>query len=122
MGKKIGMFAIGGGSYVCLELLWRGRSHWTMFMLGGGCFLAIGELGRRFPKLSRPIRAVLGSTICTAGELATGLLFNGDHAIWDYRDLPGNFRGQICPIFTLLWVPLSAAAAELYRWLEGKLF
>ena len=120
MGKKIGLFAIGGGSYVSLELLWRGRSHWTMFMLGGGCFLAIGELGRRFPKLGRPARAVLGSAVCTAGELVTGLVFNRDYAIWDYRELPGNFRGQICLPFSALWVPLSALAEELYTRLEGN--
>ena len=93
-----------------------------MFALGGGCFLAIGELGRRFPRLGRPTRAVLGSLVCTAGELATGLVFNGDYKIWDYRDLPLNFRGQICLPFTLLWIPLSAAAGELFRWLDGKSF
>ena len=91
-----------------------------MFLLGGGCFLAIGELGKRFPELGRLPRAVLGSTICTAGELVTGLAFNRDFHIWDYRDLPINFRGQICLPFTLLWVPLSAVAAELYQWLDRK--
>ena len=120
MGKKFFLFTVGGGSYVCLELLWRGRSHWTMFALGGGCFLAIGELGKGLPGLGRLPRAALGSLICTAGELVTGLLFNGDHTVWDYRDLPLNFRGQICLPFTLLWMPLSALAAELYRWLDGK--
>ncbi len=122
MVKNGCLFAIGGGIYTSLELLWRGRSHWTMFCLGGGCFLAIGELGRRFPKLPLGARAALGSIICTAGELATGLLFNRDHSIWDYRALPLNFRGQICLPFTLLWVPLSAAAAVLFRWLDGKSF
>ena len=122
MGKNICLFTIGGGTYVSLELLWRGRSHWTMFALGGGCFLAIGELGRRFPSLGRPTRAVLGSLICTAGELATGLVCNGDYKIWDYRALPLNFHGQICLPFTLLWIPLSAAAGELFRWLDRKSF
>ena len=120
MRKNAFLFTVGGGIYTGLELLWRGRSHITMFCLGGGCFLAIGALGRRFPKLSLPLRAVLGSGICTAGELATGLIFNRDHSIWDYRRLPGNFRGQICLPFTLLWVPLSAAAAVIFRWLDGS--
>ena len=118
MGKNLFLFAIGGGSYVSLELLWRGRSHLTMFALGGGCFLAIGELGRRFPKLKLGHRAVLGSLICTAGELLTGLVFNRDYAIWDYRELPWNFRGQICLPFSLLWVPLSALAAVVFDWLD----
>ena len=91
-----------------------------MFCLGGGCFLAIGELGKRLSHVPRPLRAVLGSGVCTAGELATGLLFNRDFSIWDYRALPGNFRGQICLPFSALWVPLSAAAEEIYGRLEGN--
>ena len=122
MRKNTVLFTIGGGIYVSLELLWRRRSHWTMFLLSGGCFLAIGEIGRRCPSLSLACRAVLGSVICTAGELATGLVFNRDHAIWDYRALPGNFRGQICLPYALLWVPLSALAAVLFRRLDGKSF
>lgn len=122
MRKNTVLFTIGGGIYVSLELLWRRRSHWTMFVLSGGCFLAIGEIGRRCPNLSLACRAVLGSVICTAGELATGLVFNRDHAIWDYRALPGNFRGQICLPYSLLWVPLSALAAVLFRRLDGKSF
>lgn len=122
MRKNTVLFTIGGGIYVSLELLWRRRSHWTMFLLSGGCFLAIGEIGRRCPNLSLACRAVLGSVICTAGELATGLVFNRDHAIWDYRALPGNFRGQICLPYSLLWVPLSALAAVLFRRLDGKSF
>ena len=117
---KTGLFAIGGGTYVSLELLYRARSHFSMFMLGGGCFLAIGQLGRKCPRLSPTLRAVLGSGICTAGELLTGLVFNRDHRIWDYRALPGNFRGQICLPFSALWMPLSLLAEELYGHLEGN--
>ena len=121
MFKNTFLFTVGGGTYVALELLWRGRSHWTMFMLGGGCFLAIGQLGRMEPRLPLPLRAVIGSGICTAGELVTGLLFNRSFEIWDYRDLPLNYHGQICLPFSLLWVPLSALAAEIFDRLDRKL-
>ena len=56
-----------------------------------------------------------GSAICTTGELLTGLMLNRDHRIWDYSRLPLNFRGQICLPFSLIWMPVSLAAAELYR-------
>ena len=122
MQKKACLFTIGGGLYVTLELLWRWRSHWTMFVLGGGCFVAIGELGKRLKKLPRLARAAGGSGGCTLGELGTGLIFNRDYAVWDYRALPGNFRGQICLLFSALWVPLSALAEVLYGLLEQKSF
>ncbi len=48
-------------------------------------------------------------------ELAAGLIFNRDYAVWDYRGIPGNFCGQICPKFTLLWIPLAWGAGRLYR-------
>mgnify|MGYP007039094459 CR=1 FL=1 len=35
--------------------------------------------------------------IITTVELAAGLIFNRDYAVWDYRGIPGNFCGQICP-------------------------
>ena len=60
-------------------------------------------------------KLLAGSAICTAGELLFGLLFNRDHRIWDYRGLPLNFRGQICPVFSLLWIPVSGLALWLYR-------
>ena len=118
MLKKALIFSIGGSIYVALELLWRRRSHWTMFALGGVCFLALGRLN---PKLHPLLRMGLGSAICTAGELLVGLTFNRDYRIWDYRDLPGNYRGQICLFFSLLWAPLSLVGGNICRWLEKKL-
>ena len=106
--KKTALWAIGGGIYVGLELLWRGRSHVSMFAAGGVCFLLLGRMRRS------PGRLILGPAVITAVELATGLIVNRDYAVWDYREVPGNFLGQICPIYTLLWLPLSLAAMALY--------
>ena len=119
IGKKTALFAIGGGSYVGLEYLWRGRSHISMFGAGGLCFLLIGRLERT--GLSRWARAAAGAGIITAVELITGLLVNRDHRIWDYRDRRGNILGQICPLFTALWIPVTVAAMGLYRGAEGLL-
>ena len=108
-GKKAALFAIGGGGYLSLELLWRGRSHWSMFVLGGVCFLLIGSL--KLPVLPR---MAAGALICTMGELLFGMLFNGDYRIWDYRRLPLNWGGQVCLQFTLLWFVLSGVAMWVY--------
>ena len=113
--KNVLLFCLGGGSYVGLELLFRGRSHGSMFLAGGSCFLILGKLRDRLALLALPMRAAVGSTVITAVELATGLVFNRDYRVWDYRDLPGNFRGQICLPFSLLWMPLGLAGMELYR-------
>mgnify|MGYP007072511315 FL=1 len=31
------LFLIGGALYYCIEILWRGHSHWTMAVVGGIC-------------------------------------------------------------------------------------
>ena len=116
--KKLALFGVGGGAYVGLELLWRGRSHVSMFGAGGTAFLLLGQLGKS--RLPLPLRAMAGAGLITAVELGTGLLVNRDHRIWDYRGMPGNYRGQICPAYTALWVPAALAGMGLYACLDRK--
>ena len=119
--KTAVLFTIGGGCYTSLELIARKRSDFSMFLLGGACFLAIGHLGKKYPRMHPLARMAAGSAICTAGELVTGLAVNRDYQVWDYRRVPGNFRGQICLPFSLLWMPLSGVAEVLYRWCDRRL-
>ena len=107
------MFLIGGSGYVGLEFLWRGRSHGSMFLAGGVCFLLLGQLDRL--RLSPSVKCLLGSGIITTVELAVGLIANRDHQVWDYRQMPCNFLGQICLSYSLLWVPVSLGAMGIYR-------
>ncbi len=113
------LFSLGGLAYVGLELLWRGRSHISMFLAGGTCLLLIGKLNRVRPKLLLPLRAVTGAAVITMVELTAGLLFNRDYAIWDYRELPGNWLGQICPQFSALWIILAGLVLLIYDPLEN---
>lgn len=119
--KTCVLFYLGGMIYTGVELLWRGWSHWSMFLLGGVCFLAIGHLNRVRPRLPMPWRALCGAGIITMLELFTGLLVNRNYAVWDYRNQPMNFHGQICPVFALLWIPLSLAALTIYAALEPRI-
>ena len=119
--KQAVLFYLGGCAYMGLELLWRGRTHGSMFAAGGTCFLLIGHLNHVRPRLPLPLRCLAGAGIVTMVELATGLLANRQFQVWDYRDRPGNFLGQICPLFTALWVPVSLAALGLYELLGAWL-
>ena len=40
--KELFLFLIGGFLYYSIEILWRGFSHWSMFILGGLCFIYAG--------------------------------------------------------------------------------
>ena len=119
--RKCVLFYLGGFAYMTLEFVWRGRSHGSMFLLGGACFLLIGKLNRCLRRITPALRLMAFSGIITALELLTGLLVNRDHAVWDYRNLPLQFRGQICVPYALLWIPVSFLAMILHTGAEKVL-
>lgn len=100
--KTLGRFTIGGTAYVGLELLWRGRSHPSMFLAGGICFLLLAWLEET--SLPGWVKPLAGAAAITAVELGTGLLVNRTYQVWDYRGQPGNLLGQVCPLFSILWI------------------
>ena len=62
-----------------------------------------------------------GCALITGCELLCGLVFNRDRQVWDYSRLPGNFRGQICPLFSALWFLLCIPLCGLCPLLERHL-
>ena len=110
--KQMVLFYMGGSAYMTLEFLWRGKSHYSMFLLGGVCFLIIGRLGQKLPLA---VRLLLNSGVITALELVTGLIVNRNYSVWDYRTAPFNFLGQICLPFSLLWIPVSLLGLLIYN-------
>ena len=108
-------FLLGGTAYVTLEILWRGFSHYSMFLAGGLCFLLLGRLQMLRPQLYLPLRLLLGAVVITSVELLMGLLFNRSYQVWDYRQQFMNFHGQICLKFFCLWIPISGFAMWIYE-------
>lgn len=110
--QHIPIAALGGLLYIAVELLWRGHTHWTMGVLGGVCFAAIGLLDETWPDMPVCNQAAFGALIVTAAELVVGLVVNVwlGWGVWDYSTMPLNIMGQVCLPYTLLWVLLSAVA------------
>ena len=119
--KQCVLFYLGGTAYMLLEFLWRGFSHWSMFMLGGLCFVLVGRLNKRLLRVPLAAQLLLSAGLITALELTTGLLVNRDYTVWDYRGMPYHYLGQVCLNYSLLWIPVSMAAILLYRWVEPRL-
>lgn len=117
---------IGGRLYTWIELLWRGWTHWTMFLLGGGCFVVLGLLNEyKIPWHWCLLRqAVVGACIVTGFEFLTGCIVNLwlGWGVWDYSDLPFNICGQVCLYYFLLWIPLSAVAIILDDWIRYLIY
>ena len=129
MGKQLGkhliLFSIGGLVYVGIELLWRGYSHWTMFILGGLCFVCCGLLNEIIPwEMVLSKQMLIGAVIVTLLEFLTGVIVNVKLGwdVWDYSNLPLNIYGQICPIFFIAWYYVSGLAIVLDDYLRYWLF
>lgn len=104
------LFFFGGLVYYLIEILWRGYSHWTMIILGGLCFVAVGLINNILPwNMVIELQALIGAVLITSLEFVVGLIVNVNLGwdIWDYSNVPFNFLGQICLSFSLLWYMLS---------------
>ena len=119
--KYIILFLVGGLVYVCLELIFRGRSNWTMILLGGLCFVYIGGINNWFDNnMSLIKQMIISAVIITVLEYICGYIVNIKLGwnVWDYSDMLFNIQGQICLPFTIIWFFLSAIAIILDDYLR----
>lgn len=118
------VFGLGAFGYCLIEILWRGRTHWAMFMAGGICFLSLGRVARKLRNVCLFYKCVVGGLIITVVEFVFGCIFNlwMRLDVWDYSRIPFNIRGQVCLLYSVLWGFLCAAAIPFAEKLYGLLF
>ena len=77
ISKYLFFWALGGALYYTFEILFRGFSHWSMYVLGGICFVFFyiqGEsMGWQEPVWKQTLRCTV---FVTAGEFITGIIVN----------------------------------------------
>lgn len=104
--EKIAAFATGFTGYPLMELLWRGRTHWSMALAGGLALLCLYPICTK--KGCRMICCKTAAVITTI-ELVFGIIFNIilRKNVWDYSKVRFNLWGQICLPYCLLWLLLG---------------
>ena len=102
------IFSFGYAAYSLIELAWRRYTHFTMGIAGGLCLLILYHIYKKHPSLSTLKKCLIGSMVITAVEFCFGCLLNLHLKlnIWDYSALPLNVLGQICPLFSIIWMLL----------------
>ncbi len=117
------LLIIGGIAYVLIELLWRRRSHWSMFLVGGICFGWIGKIYTAFAQKKLWIRCALSALVVTTVEFVSGCILNLQLglSVWNYSQMPLNIGGQVCLLYSFFWSILSIPAAALYKLCLGFL-
>lgn len=117
--KDSSLFIFGGTAYAMLEIICRRKTHWSMFMAGGTCFLTLFKIFKRFSNMALPIKCVVGSTVITTVEFVSGCIVNLKFKlnVWDYKKNKHNILGQICPLYSFLWalltVPISGICKKI---------
>lgn len=123
--KYIFLGLTGGNIYAFLEILWRGYSHWTMFLLGGICFILLGLINEILSwETPLPVQMALGCVIITALEFITGCIVNLwlGWDVWDYSQYRFNLLGQISLMSSVGWYFLSVVGIVLDDFLRYWLF
>ena len=112
----------GAMCYGGIEVAERGYSHISMGVLGAAAMMVIHELNgeRRKGRIDIFSAVMISVLFITSGELLAGEILNRRMGmkIWNYRGIPLNFDGQICLMYSVVWLFLSLfgiAADELIR-------
>lgn len=118
------LFSFGGGLYTIVELLFRQSSHWSMFILGGICFLLVGGINSVFTDMPLAAQMGISAVIITVLEFLCGCVVNLllGWQVWNYEALPLNLFGQVCLYFSLAWYFLSFVGIVTDDFLRTKLF
>ena len=121
--KYLLLLTFSGYIYVCLELLFRGRSDITMMFCASICVIPMIYLNNIFTyNVDFLLQLILCTIFATWIEYIFGYIFNTDYHIWDYRNMPFNISGQICLPFSLLWMVIAALVIPLMDWIDYHIF
>lgn len=123
--KAAVIFMAGGFIYGAIEILYRGHTHPSMFLLGGLSLLWVGGLNSFFGK-NPPLllQMAIGSAIITLGEFICGVVVNLwlGMDVWDYSKMPFNIMGQVCLLFVFIWFFLSLPAILIEDYMRSGMF
>lgn len=107
--KYLTIFLTGGMVYYFMEIFTRNYSHYSMIICGGFCTVLCGAINQIKRDIGIIWQMIISSIIITLLEFITGYIVNIKLKIgvWDYSYLPLNIMGQVCLIYSMLWMVLS---------------
>ena len=117
---KLGLFLSCGFIYCMIEILFRGWSHWSMFVLAG--FLGVFCVDSVNNVLSFDcdyiVQILISTILCIIGEGISGIILNVwlQLNVWDYSKMAFGtfFFGQCNVIFCVAWALIIGLFAIFY--------
>ena len=117
-------FIVGGAFYCLIEIIWSGKTHPSMFIAGGLCFILINAIDSAFNIIIGTFGVCLLCGVMIASvEYTAGCLINKKLGmkVWDYSGFRFNAAGQVCLRYTVYWCLLSYPASVFAAILRGAL-
>ena len=110
-------FLIGGNAYCAVELIYRARTHYSMFFCSGMAVVILLYIYLSNKRLSPIAFALIASAVITLLEFIFGIVFNImlKMNVWDYSNVPLNILGQICVPFSLIWLAFGLIIFYLFK-------
>ena len=117
----------GGTVYFFMEVIWKTfsnhpeRIHWSMLLIAILLCAVLERGGAQCPwEMPLTLQAFLCTVLIIVVELLSGIVLNIwlNLNIWDYSHLWGNFMGQICPQFCILWYFLCLIFIPVFDYLR----
>lgn len=105
--KTIILFLIGFCGYITMEVLFRRYSYPLMGLCGSISILCFDKINDKISwDIDILVQGICGSLLITFIELVIGEMFIHGYlpAMWDYSNMPLNYKGIICLPFSLIWV------------------
>lgn len=93
-------FTAEGAALVAIVVILHPASRWLLKKTGNRIVLAV------------LLSFLLNALVCTSIDFTTGMIANQDFQLWDYRDMPFNFLGQVCLQNSMVY----SIAATLIVW------
>ena len=123
MIRTLKIFGTGAFCYSLAEMLYRGKTHWTMAVLSGILFCILYRYYSDMPNEPLWKMCLMGTLIITSFEFTAGVILNIilGMKVWDYSRMPFNILGQICLPFCGVWFMLCIPAYLICFWLKKRL-
>ena len=93
-------FTAEGAALVAIVVILHPVSRWLLKKTGNRVVLAV------------ILSFLLNAAVCTLIDFTTGMVANQNYELWDYRDMPFNFMGQVCLQNSMVY----SLAATLIVW------
>lgn len=112
----------GGITYGVIEILWRGKTHWSMLLTGGFCFTVLNTIYKKRADMPLLRKCLLGGAVITLCEFLCGFIVNIKLKlnVWDYSNRKLNIKGQICPLYSVLWMLLCLPVCAISKLINKK--